>query len=422
MIIQRLFYVGLCCQLFGESRGFLVQNPRSSPAAVSSCKQHGTSSPLQHADTDTATFNNLFSEFENDLNRLSQLRPPLPSSDPSLHATLISAGSSYTRLWTASTWVQHSRPPHSRYARHIWRWRHSSTAKKVLPAVLISTAWATLVSVSPHYFKWSEQILASAGSVAAATSVLLAPLALLLTLRANCSLGRLLEARLLWGRMVLHTRTLASLMQVYLLPHAPKTTLAAARLLAILSWQLKAYVRGESVELQREALNTTLDKETVDWILDETQQPYQKSIVTIPSRIRQLCHAAMNHMEQEKQPNIPQYQVENEICKLEEVVGGCERLHSSPIPPTYSRHLSRVMALFNLTFPISLVSAGVNPFGVIVVSMIASYVFIGIDEVGMEIENAFQLLPLQQLAAASQKAVLDQFLFMRNGPPLVTEK
>ena len=78
--------------------------------------------------------------------------------------------------------------------------------------------------------------------------------------------------------------------------------------------------------------------------------------------------------------------------------------------------------MFLTMFPISLLSAGVSPIGTIVASTIASYVFIGIDEVGMEIENAFQLLPLQQLAAASQNAVRDQFTYMQRGPPLVTEE
>jgi len=34
----------------------------------------------------------------------------------------------------------------------------------------------------------------------------------------------------------------------------------------------------------------------------------------------------------------------------------------------------------------------------------------GLDEVGMEIENVFQIMPMQQLAAAAQKDAGDQFV------------
>jgi predicted membrane chloride channel (bestrophin family) len=48
--------------------------------------------------------------------------------------------------------------------------------------------------------------------------------------------------------------------------------------------------------------------------------------------------------------------------------------------------------------------------GVVLPTAVATYVLVGIDEVGMEIENAFRLLPLQQLAAAAQNGVRDQIV------------
>jgi predicted membrane chloride channel (bestrophin family) len=47
---------------------------------------------------------------------------------------------------------------------------------------------------------------------------------------------------------------------------------------------------------------------------------------------------------------------------------------------------------------------------VVVSTILVSYGLIGLDEIGMEIEHPFPLLPLQQLAGAVQNSVGMQFL------------
>ncbi|KAL3923551.1 MAG: hypothetical protein SGARI_006195, partial [Bacillariaceae sp.] len=117
--------------------------------------------------------------------------------------------------------------------------------------------------------------------------------------------------------------------------------------------------------------------------------------------------------------NAPLLLLEEQIAKLEAVVGGCERLHGSPIPPTYSRHLSRVMSMFLFFMPVGLVASGMALINTVLVSAVASYVFVGIDEVGMEVENAFSLLPLQQLANAAHVGVRDQLVCFNDAPPII---
>lgn len=143
----------------------------------------------------------LLDDLARDFARLSEARPPIPTADDSMSPVLVSAGSSYTRLWTHSTWQSHSRPPHIRYARHVLRWWSSSTARVILPAVLIATTYATVLCVVCRHFGWTGTVLTGLGSTSV-LSILSAPLALLLTLRANASMTRLLESRLQFGRMV----------------------------------------------------------------------------------------------------------------------------------------------------------------------------------------------------------------------------
>lgn len=145
----------------------------------------------------------LLNQLMDDWKALTELRPPLPSADPSITAAIVSAGSSYTRIWTHHTWNVHSDPPHWRYFRHVRKWRKSTTARKILPTVALATGWSIAVSLLAKYWQLrSFQIaLTNAGS-ASIVSLLSAPLALLLTLRANASMARLLEARQAWGRLV----------------------------------------------------------------------------------------------------------------------------------------------------------------------------------------------------------------------------
>jgi len=371
-------------------------------------------------------------KFANDVDNLATLRPPSTDADISAPFTLISAGSSYTRLWTESTWKQHSRPPHLRYSRHILRWWTSTTAREIFPTVLISVVWGTTLSFLASKFAWMRSLLAQVNGATTAVSLLTAPLALLLTLRANSSLGRLQEARGLWGRLVLHCRTLSGLLRVYLLPYAPQTTITAARHLALLGWSLKAFVRGESTESEAETFRMLLDVATTNWLIrgDEQLAPQEPAVPSLrrqpPSRtaltgrLRQLCAMGIEETEEVtgRRFTTPQLLIEEQIAALEQVVGGCERLHSSPIPPTYSRHLSRVISMFLFFMPIGIVASSSSLLGAVLISAIASYVFVGIDQVGMEIENSFSLLPLQQLASAAHVAVRDQLVCLNDAPPI----
>jgi len=358
------------------------------------------------------------SKLSSDLNKLKNLRPAEPSSDFSAPTALISAGSSYTRLWTYATWSQHADPPHIRYLRHVLRWPLSTSARKILPAVCISASYSLIMSFiltlpignvyMDEYVRIKFQLGSMTKGASAAMAALSAPLALLLTLRANASLGRLTESRQLFGRLILRGRNLASVLATYVAPTDPSAALLATRYLSIYGWSIKALVRNESLESQKEVYATMLREKEADWLISQNIKP----TLAIILRLRQLL--AKVSMKSEN-PNyfVPHSSIEQAIDDLDAVSGGCERLLSSPIPPTYSRHLSRIMVMYLALLPIALVGSGVPTFGSAIASALVSYVIIGVDEIGMELENPFPLLPLQQLCSALQNVVGEQILLLR---------
>lgn len=368
----------------------------------------------------------LLRNFSKDLENLTILRPRF--KDNSLPKDLVSKGqgSTYTRLWTVETWRKHQKPPHLRYIRHIVRWKYSATAFKILPSVFFSAAWATFVSfISRCHYPLSMQagidgssFFHFAGSSATVTA-LSAPLALLLTLRANQSVSRLLRARQLWGELISHCSILAGLAKTYLWNVAPSATLLLCRHLILLAWMLKAQVRGEKEDL-RQVLGTMLQGNDLDWI---QRQPKMSAALIV--RMRQIVQHVLNQNEMLVTATTAKVGTsgvfapsllllfEEQIQALEKVCRQCDGLLTSPIPPTYSRHLSRVLTMWLLCFPLSLLAANQSTWGTVVASTLSSYVLVGIDEVGMEIENAFAILPLQELAANVQQAVQQQF-FQKN--------
>ncbi|GAX24511.1 hypothetical protein FisN_18Lh063 [Fistulifera solaris] len=296
---------------------------------------------------------------------LAEARPPTPSADDSMSPVLVSAGSSYTRLWTHSTWQSHSRPPHIRYARHVLRWWSSSTARVILPAVLIATAYATVLCVLCRHLGWTGTM----------------------------------------GRMVLHTRGLANILKIYLFDSNPYACTLAIRHMAAFPWVIKVALRGENSDRNLEVLKIMLGESSEDyeWAVAQNKLP-----VALTSRLRQLCSVAL-HQSPFVHAGVA-LMIEERIRELETVYGACQRIFTSPIPPTYSRHLSRVLTTWLLVTPMSLIASGLPTITVALTTTLGAYVLIGIDEVGMEIENAFALLPLQQLCGSAQNDIRDAFL------------
>jgi putative membrane protein len=93
------------------------------------------------------------------------------------------------------------------------------------------------------------------------------------------------------------------------------------------------------------------------------------------------------------------------LRSMVESLGICERIRNTPIPFAYVVHLRRALFLYLLTLPFALV----DPFGwsTVVYTTLISYVLLGIDEIGVEIENPFGTdpndLPLEELCATIQR-------------------
>ena len=83
------------------------------------------------------------------------------------------------------------------------------------------------------------------------------------------------------------------------------------------------------------------------------------------------------------------------INQLRVAVGTCEKILRYPIPLSYTRHTSRFMIIWLACLPFALWdSAG---WAVIPITSLLSYLLLGIDQIGVQIEEPFGILPLEEI-------------------------
>eukprot|EP00978_Attheya_sp_CCMP212_P000772 scaffold1585_cov52-Attheya_sp.AAC.2 len=305
-----------------------------------------------------------------DLGGIAEIRPTDESSP--LH--LVSDESTYTALWSHADWNQHTSRALSRYARHVSNWPKSQTAHSILPMVLVFSIWSMVLSVASRRFQSVAFFVATLKIMSGMMGSILAPLVLLLTLRTNQSLARLMAARSALGRVVVSARSAASVITHYALNNnldesttssnnsQRSSTLLAARYLAIFGWSIKAMLREGEDDM--DILQHVLPPEEVAWVLRQPKRP-----LAILSRIRQLSCQGLG---KDAESASGLFWMEKHLNDLNECVGICEGIFNSPIPPTYTRHTSRVLCLWLSFLPMSLIGTGLPDLAMILAVALTS--------------------------------------------------
>jgi putative membrane protein len=88
----------------------------------------------------------------------------------------------------------------------------------------------------------------------------------------------------------------------------------------------------------------------------------------------------------------------NMLVELDADIGICERILSSPVPPTYTRFTSRILITWLACIPLALAHMKLPALTVIVGTLLTSYIMVGIDEIAIEIEEPMRLMPLNSVS------------------------
>jgi putative membrane protein len=273
-----------------------------------------------------------------------------------------------------------------KYDPHHW-WRHllnlhGGLVREIVGRIGVFALWSAAVT-------WFHLNVHKVDVPATGHTLVGTALSLLLVFRTNSSYDRFWEGRKLWGGVVNETRNLlrAATMNIPSLDLLRRL----AAWTAVYPYALTRVLRG-SGELGPAA--SLLPPTEIQRVLASGNAgvavTLRMSAVLAEAKQRGLIS------------DIIQMELDRNVQLLIGYQGGCERIVRTPMPFAYMLHLRRTLILFILGLPFALVES----FGwsTVAVVVIIAYTFLGIEEIGVEIEDPFGTeendLPLEDISAA----------------------
>ena len=269
-----------------------------------------------------------------------------------------------------------------------------SVISAIYKRVLLSGIFGVLVSILYHFkIPVSQPILS--------TVIPSIVLGLLLVFRTNTAYDRFWEGRKSWGAIVNTTRNLARQIWISVDEKELKDKdhkIAALNLLVAFGVATKLHLRGEPVNSDLEALipankftklkmmnNPPLDISI--WIGDYLQEQYQRHCI--------------NNYQCANMQELFNILVDN--------LGTCERILKTPMPLAYAIHLKQLLLLYCFLLPFQIVDDLHWWTGLI--SALVSFTLLGIEAIGLEIENPFGYdandLPLDTICKVMKRNIDD---------------
>ena len=153
--------------------------------------------------------------------------------------------------------------------------------------------------------------------------------------------------------------------------------LHTCRYLTAFGWELSSKLSGRSQNGGcPEVIHALLPRAEAEWMAMQRSRP-----IALLGCMRRLFYRELE--DGRLQP--PLYKkLEEDLRELDHVVGSCERLFTSPLPPTMTRHLVRCLILWLGALPVCLAST-MAPWVIGAWVGVTAYIFVGIEDVGSQV-------------------------------------
>ncbi|KAI8467194.1 MAG: Bestrophin, RFP-TM, chloride channel-domain-containing protein [Monoraphidium minutum] len=207
-------------------------------------------------------------------------------------------------------------------------------------------------------------------------------LSLLLVFRTNASYERWDSARKMWGLVLNRSRDLARQGLTHIGQEQQELRAMLCRWVAAFSRALMCHLRRDRDA--REELGAVLLPEEVEQVLLATHRP--NFVLQVLSEIVRAGGV--------RAPVL--MRMEDNLTNYEDCLGGCERILKTPIPLSYTRHTSRSLMIWLTLLPFALV--GSCGLATIPICAITAFLLLGVEEIGVSIEEPFSILPLEAIS------------------------
>lgn len=266
----------------------------------------------------------------------------------------------------------------------LWHFHTTSVIKTLLGYVALVGLYVALVAGAQlayfHFvFKVEHDYFAFLGIL----------LSLLLVFRTNTAYDRYYEGRQQWGAVIAACRNLAVILNAALPAEAVQARVFYARMFANFALALEGHLRE----------NVSYDQlEEVDGVPPEALRAADH----LPTKLVSLLQASYERLRAAGVLEaVHLLQLQPYHGRLLEASGACERIRATPIPFSYSFFIKAFIRVFIFLMPFVLVDT--YHYFTIPIVMVGAYTLLGLELIGEEIENPFELesndLPLKQLAS-----------------------
>lgn len=218
-------------------------------------------------------------------------------------------------------------------------------------------------------------------------------LGLLITYRTNQAYGRWWEARKIWGAVINKTRDLTRQ------SHWFKDTERAKRFSALavaFGYALNAHcLQGTLTNPKKhigdfDSVDAKLENELSSLIGDDATA----EVLAGPHRPVEVCRLLTKCVAEEGLTPQLEARVDETIAFFSDFGGMCDRLQKTPMPLVYTRHTARFLMCWLCFVPSALLTTALTPAAVVVSTLAVSTLMLGIDELGVQIEEPFSILPM----------------------------
>ncbi|MQR02449.1 bestrophin family protein [Glaciimonas soli] len=283
--------------------------------------------------------------------------------------------------------------PMQSWFRMLFVW-NGSVLQSIIPQLIFMGVLSSL-AVLTHGRVFGEKIPLSA----APFTLFGLTLAIFLVFRNNASYARFTEGRLLWGNMLVSSRTLMSQVLSYLPESVDEMGRAhVANTLIASIYALKHQLRETDAT---EDLVRLLGEQRAKELAHKVYKP-----IAILNDMRSYL-AAPNGVPLKS--DMTRWMLDTQINDLERSVGGCERIASTPIPFSYSVLLHRTVYAYCMLLPFGLVDS-TEIFTPLVCVFIA-YTLIALEAIANEVAEPFSLAPnalaLDVLTRTIERSILE---------------
>jgi putative membrane protein len=282
------------------------------------------------------------------------------------------------------------------YDRYSW-WKvifsfNGSVLPNVLGRVGLLTAFSIFVCATNDYvLKIFDERLPKLNPIG--HTILGTSLGLLIVFRTNSSNARYWEGRSHWGMMVNTCRSLTRMAKIYGSNASEFATMLTAYVVCV-----------------KENLRGTKNFGMLSSLLNGRQYEKMAAANNPPSVLALfLSELIKKEIDKGEIPIQITARMEEQVIKLLDAQGGCEKIIKTPLPFVYASLIKQVLFVYLYTLPFALATD--MDWATPVVVAVVGFGMFGIEEAGVEIENPFGMqlndLPLEKICETISKDVVD---------------